>query len=238
MIRIGIVEDDAAARASLLDYLRRFQDEYGEKFTVTVYVDGADVVNNYRAQFDIILLDIQMETMDGMTAAQKIRETDSAVVLVFITSAPQYAIHGYQVGALSYLLKPVPWFAFSQEMLRSIAEVKKTNSADIVIDVGKTIRRIPVDDIVYIESNKHRLTVHMLNEELSFIGTLKDMENRLADSSFFRSNSYLLVNMKHVMGVEDQDCQMSTGERLRISRPRRKAFLAALASYFGENNLC
>ena len=76
-------------------------------------------------RFDIILLDIQMEDVDGMTAAKRIRQVDDQVVLVFITSSPQFAIKGYEVDATSYLLKPLPWFAFEQELTRAIATVRK-----------------------------------------------------------------------------------------------------------------
>lgn len=63
--------------------------------------------------------------MDGMAAARRIRERDDKVVIVFITAAPQYAISGYEVRALSYLLKPLPWFAFSQELKKSIDMVRR-----------------------------------------------------------------------------------------------------------------
>ena len=72
-----------------------------------------------------------------------------------------------------------------------------------------------------------------LGGKLSVSGTLKDFETRLANHDFYRSNSCYLVNLRHVIGVEDQDCVMSDGERLRVSRPRKKAFLTALADYMG-----
>ena len=71
---------------------------------------------DYRAVYDIILMDIEMRFMDGMTAAEKIREHDSEVVIIFITNMPQYAIKGYRVDALDYVLKPVSYFAFSQRI--------------------------------------------------------------------------------------------------------------------------
>lgn len=125
MIRIGIVEDDAVSRKLVHDYLARFEAEHGESFEVSVFEDGAQILRGYRPRFDVILLDIQMETIDGMTTARRIREVDDRVVLVFITSSPQFAIKGYKVDATSYLLKPLSWFAFEQELSRSIALVRK-----------------------------------------------------------------------------------------------------------------
>lgn len=183
--------------------------------------------------YDILLLDIEMKEMDGMEAARRIRERDDHVVIVFITAAPQYAISGYEVRALSYLLKPVPWFAFSQELKRSIDALRRNGDDSMLIETGNGQMRLELTDIVYLESIRHTIVIHTLDGKLSINGTLKDMEAKLADHHFFRSNSCYLVNLRHVTGVADQDCVMSNGERLRVSRPRKKTFLAALADFMG-----
>lgn len=235
MIRIGIVEDDLASRKLILDYLARYEAETGERFDVSVFEDGAEIVGTYRPRFDILLLDIQMAHMDGLTAASHIREVDDQVVIIFITSAAQFAIKGYEVDALSFLLKPLPWFAFSQELRRSIAAARKRRSASILLQVAGEVLRLDIADVLWVESLKHRLTVHTTSDSHSFSGTLKEMEAQLAEHDFFRSNSCYLVNLAHVRGVRDQSCVMSDGTELRISRPRKKAFLQALTEYAGAH---
>ena len=227
-IRIGVVEDDPASCQLVLDYLNRYQSETGEQFTVSVFDDGARIVEKYAPVYDILLLDIEMKEMDGMAAARRIRERDDNVVIIFITAAPQYAISGYEVRALSYLLKPLPWFAFSQELKKSIDMVRRNGDDSMLIETGKGQMRMNLTDILYLESIRHTIVIHTLDGKYSINGTLKDMEAKL-----FRSNSCYLVNLKHVTGVADQDCIMSDDERLRVSRPRKKAFLAALADYMG-----
>nr|WP_269212827.1 MULTISPECIES: LytTR family DNA-binding domain-containing protein [unclassified Schaalia] len=134
---------------------------------------------------------------------------------------------------MSYLLKPLPWFAFEQELTRCIATVRKRASSSLLVQSGTNIQRIAIKDIIYIESIKHRLDIYTIDGKLSMVGALKDMETQLTPHDFFRSNSCYLVNLARVQGVKDQSCFMTGGIELRISRPRKKAFLTALTQYAG-----
>lgn len=230
-IRIGIIEDDPASAQLIVDYLKRYQSEFNQEFTVSLFDDGETLVERYKPTYDILLMDIEMARMNGLQAAKKIRERDDSVVIVFITAAPQYAISGYEVQALSYVLKPVPWFAFSQELKRSIDAVRRRNDDSMLVETGTNQMRVLLSDILYIESIRHTIIIHTFDGKLSITGTLKELETRLAEHDFFRSNSCYLVNLRHVTGVRDQDSVMSNGELLRISRPRKKAFMQALTDY-------
>lgn len=232
-IRIGIVEDDATCAQQLVDYLNRYQKEFEQKFTVSLFTDGEQLIERYTPTYDILLMDIEMKHLNGIEAARAIRERDSSVVIIFVTAAPQYAISGYEVHALSYLLKPVPWFAFSQEIKRSIDALTTRSNDAILVDSNAKQIRVFLSDIVYIESVRHTIIIHTLEDLITITGTLKELEKQLAEHHFFRSNSCYLVNLKHVTGVQEQDSLMSNGERLRISRPRKKDFINALTTYIG-----
>lgn len=125
MIRIAIVEDDHNYKEQLIDFLHKFKQEQGETISIETYNDGDEIVENYHAQYDIILMDVQMQFMDGMSAAEEIRKIDSEVVIIFITNLAQYAIKGYAVDALDYILKPISYFQFSQRLTRAIERMKK-----------------------------------------------------------------------------------------------------------------
>ena len=100
MIHIAIVDDEVDYISQIQEYLARYEKESGESVKVSVFNDGDGIVHRYRSQFDIILMDVQMKFMDGMSAAEEIRKIDSEVVIIFITNTPQYAIRGYAVEAL------------------------------------------------------------------------------------------------------------------------------------------
>jgi DNA-binding LytR/AlgR family response regulator len=236
VIRIGIVEDDPASAQLLVGYLRRYEQEHDETFEVSTFADGAEVVAGYRPDYDILLLDIEMTEMDGFTTAERIRQVDRDVIIVFITNMSQYAIRGYEVDALSYVLKPVPYFAFSQEIKRSLERLRRRTVDYLLLTVEGGLVRVDTAQIVFLESVKHRVVVHTVDGKYSVVAPLKAMEAELEGKHFFRSNSGYLVNLRHVLAVQQSSCLMVGGHDLLISRPRKKAFLAALTDYMGARH--
>ena len=116
MIRIAVVEDEDEFAAELTDYLDRFKKENNIQLSVKRFRDGTEVTEGYTGEYDLILMDIQMQRMDGMRAAEMIRRQDPRVIIIFITNRADYAIRGYQVDALDYVLKPVNYLSFTQKM--------------------------------------------------------------------------------------------------------------------------
>ena len=106
-VRCAIVEDDPWYVQSMKEYLERFQRETGLCLLTQFFEDGEDIVERYAPQYDIILMDIQMRFMDGLTAAQHIRELDDRVIIMFITNMADFAIQAFEVEAFDYILKPL-----------------------------------------------------------------------------------------------------------------------------------
>ena len=233
MIRIAIVEDDEIYKEQLIEFLNKFKHDTGESIEVTAYSDGDEIVQNYTSSFDIILMDIQMKFMDGIAAAEEIRKMDSKVVIIFITSTAQYAIKGYEVDALDYILKPISYFAFSERLKRAIDRMKKRQDRYITINVKGGLQRLKVRHIYYIESQGHNLIIYTKLGELISVGTIKEIEEILSEFHFFRGNRGYLINLEHVDGMQE-GCAMVKGEMLLISRSRKNGFMEALMSYWGE----
>ena len=232
MIRVAIVEDDAEVQGVLQEYVRRYTRQYGTEFEVTVFADGVDILEDYRAVYDIIFLDVEMKHLDGMTTAERIRQMDADVILIFITNMAQYAIRGYSVGALDYVLKPVPYFAFSQQLLKAVARLEKRAKHYLTVPVEGGLRRLDTASIYYLESEGHRVHFYTDEGDFSAPGALKAFEEKLADCPFARCNSGYLVNLAQVRELRQSTVQVGPCE-LQVSRPKRKAFLAALTDYIG-----
>lgn len=233
MIRIAIVEDEASYRRQLADYLDRYGRESGQSLTITAFSDGDELVEGYQSRFDIILLDVEMPFLDGMTAAEEIRKVDPEVVIIFITNMAQYAIRGYAVDALDYVLKPVSYFAFSQRLDRAITRMKKREKHYITVPVKGGTQKLDVSQLYYVESQGHSLIYHTGGGAVPSSGTMKEIEEKLEGLHFFRGNKGYLINLEHVDSVRD-GCAVVKGEPLLLSRSRKNAFLEALANYVGE----
>jgi DNA-binding LytR/AlgR family response regulator len=233
MIKIAIVEDEASYARQLQDFLEQYEKDHEESFQVSVYSDGDEIVHKYKAQFDIILMDIEMKFMDGMSAAEEIRKVDSEVMIIFITNMAQYAIRGYAVDALDYVLKPVSYFAFSQRLGRAIGRMKKRETKMIAISIKGGTVRLDAANIYYIESQGHNLIFYTTTGVYEAVGTMRDAEERLTQLNFFRGNKGYLINLSHVEGIRD-GCAIVKGKHLLLSRARKKVFMEALTRYWGE----
>ena len=229
------MEDEETYISTLKQYLRQYEEKTGETIEIMEYHDGDEIAAFYQSQFDIILMDIEMKFIDGMTAAEEIRRQDSTVEIIFITNAPQYAIRGYEVGALDYILKPVSYFTFSQKLTRAVLKLKKREKKWVTIPVRGGMMRMDLSDIYYIESEGHNLMYHTKDGNIVSPGTMKSVEASMEKLDFVRMNKCYLVNLEHVDGIQDKFAVVH-GERLLISRPRMKQFMQELTRYWGERS--
>lgn len=233
MLRIAVVEDDKTYAAQLKEYLVRYGTEKNQKISVALFPDGEDIVTDYSAEFDIILMDVEMTFMDGMTTAERIREKDNEVVIIFITNMPQYAIQGYKVDALDYVLKPISYFAFSQRIDRALTRVKKKEATYITVAQKSGKKKLNVDKICYVEVRDHDLIYHSTKGDIVTKSSMKEAEDTLGGTKFFRCNRCYLVNLEYVEDFRGNDVTVAS-DVIQVSRARKKAFMDALNDYMNE----
>lgn len=233
MIRVAIVEDEDLYANQLIEFVNKFKEETGEVFHIVRFRDGDEIVEGYTGTYDIIFMDIQMEFMDGMTTAEKIRELDSEVIIMFITNMTSYAIRGYQVDALDYIVKPIDYFSFRKKIERAIEKIVKKERPTISIRIKSDVMRIQTNDIYYIESDRHNLIYVTKKGTYKSRASMQEAEDFLVKYGFFRSNKSYLVNLQYVEGVID-GCCIINGSNLLISRARKANFMVAMTNYMGE----
>ena len=233
MIRVAVAEDDPNCAKQLEQFLREFGRESGRAFQITHYGNGEDLIEQYRPDFDLIFLDIEMPFVDGLTAAKHIRRIDPKVTIIFITNLAQYAIHGYEVNALDYIVKPIKYSSFSLHLSRAMPHLARQEDAYLVITVKGGAVKLDSDSILYIESQKNQLLFHTAAQVYTSTVTLQKIEEALAGRNFFRCSKSYLVNLVHVDGFRD-GCAIVHGEQIQVSRSKKQPFLDALNQYMGD----
>lgn len=233
MIRIAIVEDEITYADQLEEFLHQYEKEKAEAFEITRFSDGDGIVHHYKAKYDIILMDIQMKFMDGMSAAEEIRKADTEVIIIFITNMRQYAIRGYAVDALDYVVKPISYFAFAERLNKAVERIKRRARHHVLLNIRGGVIRLSAEDIYYVESQGHTLIYHTANGDYESTGTMKQVEADLEPYGFCRGNKGYLINLAHVDSMQD-GCAIVRGEKLLLSRARKSVFMEALTNYWSE----
>ena len=232
MEKIAVVEDNDAMRAQLCGFIAQYAQESGHQLDVTAFSDGAQLVEPYRPGFDIIFLDIEMPELGGMDAAERIRTVDPDVVLVFVTNMAQYAIRGYEVDALDFVLKPVNYYQFSTKLARALQRVQRRKGGQIALQTAGGVQLLNTEDIYWLETRDRMLHYHTSTGVWSVRSSLQNAEKQLAPYHFAKCNQCYLVNLRYVRAVQNDMVQVGE-DRLEISRRQRAAFLAAVAAYVG-----
>lgn len=173
-----------------------------------------------------------MARLDGMKTAEMIRQRDRNVLLVFVTNMAHYAIKGYGVHALDFLLKPVNYRMLEQVLQQAEHLLGERIRKNITLPLQKGVVLLDAADILYVEVESHALSVVTRSETLHLRGTMSGIEKMLTPYHFFRCNNCYLVNLAQVSRVA-QGVVVVGGHELTISRPRQKKFMEALTAYIG-----
>ena len=150
MIRVAIVEDEDIAARQLEQCLQQYESGHDIRFSSCRFRDALEFLEQYQPLYDLIFMDIGMPGLDGMEAAVRLRAMDSVTPLIFVTSMVQYAVRGYEVDALDFVVKPVRYPTFELKLRRALRAAEMRRGQEVQISVGGVTRVMPSADICYI----------------------------------------------------------------------------------------
>lgn len=229
-IRIAIVEDEADATKQLTEYMERYARESGEKFIITTFSTAATAIAGYKNNFDVVFMDVMLPDGNGIDIAKRIREKDKDVVVVFVTNMAQFAVRGYEVQALDYVVKPVSYYNFTKKLAAALDAFRAKQDAFIWISNKEGKTRLNVSSIVYVEVFQHILIYHTTKGDFKASGSLSSALAELKGQPFSLCNRCYLVNLRYVTAVKGLTATVN-GQPLQISNRSRGSFMKDLNDY-------
>lgn len=230
-IKVAVIDDLESERETLKTYLARMENDGKQSFNVKYYTCSEEVLADTDSKFDIMIFDIDMPGINGMDAAREIRKRDNNVVIMFVTNVAQYAINGYEVGAVDYVLKPISYYDFVMKINRALYKVSQNKDSSIVVDSLDGVCSLKISDIIYVEVMLHYIIYHTKTGECRSRSSMKDVEKELYAHNFRRCHKSFLVNLKYVKMIKTLEIEMKGGAVLPISRKWKNDFMQEYITY-------
>lgn len=216
-LRVGICDDSQTDGAYVGSLLSRWAQERGITLRVEQFPSAESFLFRYEEEkrFDLLLLDVEMGQLDGVSLAKEIRRGNQQVQIVFITGYSDYIAEGYEVAALHYLLKPVDGDKLRTVLDRAVDKVRREERV-LTLEQGGEMVRIPLGEIRYLEVCRNYVTVHG-REDYTTKATLRGLEEEL-DGRFHRLGRSMVVNLEAVRRVTRSQVVLADGSVLPLPR--------------------
>ena len=215
--KIAICDDSDADRRYVLNMVRAWASSAGHTVHIDDFPSAESFLFRYaeESDYDILLLDIEMGAMDGVTMAKELRKSNDTVQIIFITGYSDYISEGYEVAALHYLMKPVSREKLFAVLNRAL-EKRKREERCLNLELGGEMVRIPFYDIRYLDVRQNYVTIHA-KAEYTVKRSLNEFEKEL-DDRLFRAGRSLIINLKYIRRVTKTEVSLSDGTLLPLPR--------------------
>ena len=231
MIKIAICDDEQAQCALLKRYVSLWGSSTGRPVQIHTFCSSEQFLFRWDEDksFDLLVLDIEMGSMNGMELAKKLRREKADVGIVFVTGFEQYMSEGYEVEALHYLLKPVSAQKLSAVLDRALERLDARDKS-LLVESDEGLCRLPLSEIRWLEVMGNYVTIHA-GRDYTLRKPLKELVS-LLDESFFRTGRSFLVNLRFVKEVTRTHVTLTDASTVPLSRRRYDAIHRAIISYY------
>lgn len=240
MFRIAICDDESLFTEELERLISSYMMEKGLVFKIDAYGSGEALVNLgiEVVRYTVVFLDINMDKIDGIRTAEKIRKVSRDILIVFVTAYVNYSLEGYWLDAVRYLLKGNANFQSTvNECMDAIMDKLNYSVAKKEFEFKEGTKKISLERLLYIESNLHKLEFHIMEDDMmvyTTYGTLNTLEEELAENGFIRIHQSYLVNQKYIENVKRYKVVLTNGVELSIPKVRYTYVKEQFILYQGE----
>ena len=235
MLEIAVCDDESFYREKIQRLLEEYLAGRRLEYRIQLFLSGEEFLKHCenRVKYDIVFMDINMEKVDGIQAAMQMRAFHSDTYLVLVTAFINYALEGYKVNAVRYIMKDTLDTAMTECM---DAVMEKMKIAQVSFSFMEGERKLYTDNILYVESRKHKSVFFYMEAEIvkyQIYEKLDWVEEKLSGFHFLRIHKSYLVNMKHIRKINNYTAFLDTGEELPVPRPRFRAAKETFVAYKG-----
>ena len=220
MIKIAFCDDDMEVLHQMNELLDRYRVERNEDITYAAFKSPIELLTEIEKGIrpDILFLDVVMPGQNGMDVTKEIRQYDTNMKIIFLTSSPEFAVESYSVGAYFYQLKPIWEESFFRLMDAVLAECEKKKKNRLILRSKDGITRIDLQQLEYCEVLGRKLLFHLENGAvLESAGSLDDLAGQLMQySNFFRPHRSFLVNMEYIQNISSRSIKMVNDAEIPI----------------------
>lgn len=220
MIKIAFCDDDMEVLHQMNELLDRYRVERNEDITYAAFQSPFELLTEIEKGIrpDILFLDVVMPGQNGMDVAKEIRQYDTNMKIIFLTSSPEFAVESYSVGAYFYQLKPIWEESFFRLMDAVLAECEKKKKNSLIMRSKDGITRIDLQQLEYCEVLGRKLLFHLQNGAvMESAGSLDDLAGQLMQySNFFRPHRSFLVNMEYIQNISSRSIKMVNDAEIPI----------------------
>ncbi len=215
--RIAICDDEETQRAYISALVRSWAEQSDHTVELELFGSAEEFLFHYEEQnnYDILLLDIEMDRIDGITLAKRVRAENEAVQIIFITGYSEYIAEGYEVAALHYLMKPVDREKLLTVLDRAVQKLRKNGRFLTLSLSGETVR-VPIYEIRYLDVRQNYVTIHA-KKDYTLKKSLGEFEPSL-DERFFRIGRSCILNLTCIQRVTKTDVYLTDGTVLPLPR--------------------
>ena len=220
MIKIAFCDDDMEVLHQMNELLDLYRVERNEDITYAAFQSPFELLTEIEKGIrpDILFLDVVMPGQNGMDVAREIRQYDTNMKIIFLTSSPEFAVESYSVGAYFYQLKPIWEESFFRLMDAVLVECEKKKKNSLILRSKDGITRIDLQQLEYCEVLGRKLLFHLENGAvLESAGSLDDLAGQLMQySNFFRPHRSFLVNMEYIQNISSRSIKMVNDAEIPI----------------------
>lgn len=238
-IRLAAIEDDISELSLFSEMLSTFFESEGRNYSLISFPDAESYLAQNR-DFDAVFFDIELPGMTGMELSRKLREAGNDVPIIFITHMAQFAIEGYEVSAVDFILKPLkyPEFSLKLKKLIRILDNRAPSEKTISLKKGGSMIFLKEDEIYYLEVKGHSLTYHSKKGDIELRSPMVEEESKLSSSFAHSSDSYL-INLEYVRKISKAGVVVSMDGKegeLPLTRKYKDSFRKTYLAYLEANS--